>query len=160
MSTKVKSPMCNFLKISFCDAQTQEYNMVVRKLTWQQVLQSSRIAMLHIIRPGKDRLRHSCAPLNPFVNSKCSRTQEVFCKIVCYTWWIQRLGIVLTVLLIMLTFLNFIRQWNLNLIVLTSPSTHYHAHWKYTSSPWNTGTSILQTHSGGPNGVRCSTVFT
>ena len=37
----------------------------------------------------------------------------VYCfrKIMHHIWWIQRLGIILTVLLVVLTFLNFVRQW-------------------------------------------------
>lgn len=41
-----------------------------------------------------------------------------------------------------------------SLAVVTSLSTHCHTHWKYTESPWNSDTSILWTHSSGPNGVR------
>ena len=80
-----------------------------------------------------------------------------FRKIVRHIRWIQRPGIILTLLLIVVTFLNLSWQWKnpkCGLAVLISPSTHYHAHWKYTGSPWNTDTSTLRTHCVGPNGVR------
>ena len=57
----------------------------------------------------------------------------VYCfhKIVRYTQWIQRPGIMSTLSLILLTFFSFVRQWKAwkcSLIVLTSLSTHYHTH--------------------------------
>ena len=60
----------------------------------------------------------------------------VYCfrKIVHHIRWIQRLGIILTLLLIVLTFLNPVWQLKCGLVCLLARVTHYHAHRKYTRS--------------------------
>ena len=60
-----------------------------------------------------------------------------FCKIVHHLQWVQRLGIIIALLLIMLTFLNIVWQEvrKCGLIVLNSLSTHCHASRKCTRSP-------------------------
>ena len=66
---------------------------------------------------------------------------------------IQRPGIIFTLSFTLLTFLNLVQWWKGGLVVLISPNIHYHAHQKYPVSHWNLDTSVLWTHSHGPNSV-------
>ena len=80
-----------------------------------------------------------------------------FRKIVHHIRWIQRPGNILALSLIVLTFLNLVRQWKgpkMWPCRAPSLSTHYHAYQKCTGSPWSTNTFMLWTHSSGPNSVR------
>ena len=69
------------------------------------------------------------------------------------------MGVILALSLIVLTFLNIVWQWTgpktwpRNQVGLGLGLAHYHTYRKYTGSPWDTGTSILQTHSGGSYSV-------
>ena len=81
-----------------------------------------------------------------------------FCTIVLHLQRIERLGVMLVLSLIMLTFLNIVRQWRglktwsfcaqQTLLHITTPNGSL-----YTGSHNNTDISILQTHSRGHNSV-------
>ena len=79
-----------------------------------------------------------------------------FHKIVRHLLWIQRPGIILAMLFIVLMFLNITRQWKgpkVRPLRAQQPENPL-PHLQYTRSLWNTNTSIFRTHRSVPSGVR------
>ena len=95
----------------------------------------------------------SCIPFPSEINCSIIR-MLVYCfrKIVHHIRWIQKLGIILTLLLIVLTFLNHVWQLKCGLVCLLA---RVHITMPTGSIPEASEIQNTSTHSGGANSVRC-----